>query len=64
MKISPTPWKVSIDVSGEIYISAADGGYVAGIDSDEQSEADARFLVAAVNACAGYDVESLEDPDW
>lgn len=65
MKISPTPWKVSQDASGDIFISAADGSYVAemGCPDGELTEADARYLVAAVNAAAGTPVEQLEDPD-
>ncbi len=53
------------DASGDIFISAADGSYVAeiGCPDDECAEADARYLVAAVNAAAGTPVEVLEDPD-
>lgn len=65
MKISPTPWKVLKDANGDIFISAADGSYVAeiGCPDDERAEADARYLVAAVNAADGTPVEQLEDPD-
>jgi hypothetical protein len=65
-KMSPTPWKVNQDASGDIFISAADNSYVCEIGcplDDECALSDARFLVAAVNAAAGTSIEQLEDPD-
>lgn len=65
MQISPTPWRVSESQKGYVYISAADGFVIAeiGFPDSEFGRANARYLVAAVNAAAGIAIEQLEDPD-
>ena len=70
-KWTPGPWSINEDASGDIFISSADGHYVAEIGAPEDDSAlpDANLIAAApevYDACldllAWHDV--LADPQW
>lgn len=54
-KHTPEPWAIHEDASGDIFISGSDHTYIAEIGNPDEdgSAADARRIVACVNAMAG-----------
>lgn len=61
---TPEPWIAKTDCPGEccwmIYRDGEDDSVFDAINSPEMREADARRIVACVNACAGIDTSELE----
>lgn len=61
-KHTPEPWAIHEDASGDIFISGSYHTYIAEIGNPDEdgAAADARRIVACVNACAGLPTEQLE----
>ena len=65
-KHTPEPWKVNQDGCGDLFISGSNAEHVTdcgGVD-DDTFIANARRIVACVNACKGLSTERLESPGY
>lgn len=69
-KHTPEPWKVTEPKSGRVQISHSSGGIVghapqicAMWNSNKVTQANARRIVACVNACRGFSIEELDGAD-
>lgn len=59
---TPEPWAIHEDASGDIFISGSDHTYITEIGNPDEdgAAADARRIVACVNACRGLPTDELE----
>ncbi|MDF8330544.1 hypothetical protein P5G63_19470 [Aeromonas salmonicida] len=59
---TPEPWAIHEDASGDIFISGSDHTYITEIGNPDEdgAAADARRIVACVNACEGMTTDELD----